>query len=255
MKTNLPKVMQLLFSPDSPVAFYRNPQRIVQNMKAFVLNLGLRIADRIRPDPQVRCSICGWQGCKFGYAAGVSVHYFGHDDICLRCGSNKRTRVGIETLGDYVDFTQGHLVIMDIGAAASTYRYFRQFPHINYMTLDKFKTADVQSDVLHIALSSNSIDVVICCHLLEHITNYTQALAEIHRILRPGGRGLIVVPQTDNLAQTQSTQEHIFSGYGHVWNFGNDFAFHLRAAGFEVETMYKLLHSATPKPLHIVTKR
>ena len=39
-----------------------------------------------------------------------------------------------------------------------------------------------------------SLDFVVCCHVLEHLKNPLQALAEIRRVLRPGGRAALAIP-------------------------------------------------------------
>lgn len=43
-------------------------------------------------------------------------------------------------------------------------------------------------------ISSGSIDTVICHHVLEHLPAPAAALAEMHRLLKPRGRLLLVVP-------------------------------------------------------------
>ena len=47
-------------------------------------------------------------------------------------------------------------------------------------------------------------DAVFCSHCLEHIHGYevARALAEFHRVLRPGGHALIVVPDLEDVSPT-----------------------------------------------------
>jgi SAM-dependent methyltransferase len=47
------------------------------------------------------------------------------------------------------------------------------------------------------ALASDSYDVVLASHVLEHLANPLGALAEWSRIVRPGGRLLLIVPHRD----------------------------------------------------------
>jgi len=53
--------------------------------------------------------------------------------------------------------------------------------------------ADLNTDRLH-ALRDASQDFVICSHVLEHVAEPIGLLEEIHRVLRPGGVVLILLP-------------------------------------------------------------
>jgi ubiquinone/menaquinone biosynthesis C-methylase UbiE len=46
----------------------------------------------------------------------------------------------------------------------------------------------VKTDAFDTGLLANSVDGIFCWDLLGHLTNPLEALAEFHRILRPGGR-------------------------------------------------------------------
>lgn len=43
-------------------------------------------------------------------------------------------------------------------------------------------------------IADNTYDVVVCTQVLEHVPNPFRAAAELHRILKPGGRLLLTVP-------------------------------------------------------------
>ncbi len=46
----------------------------------------------------------------------------------------------------------------------------------------------IEADALHLPLASNSIDLVISAFGFRNLSNYEAGLAELHRILRPGGQ-------------------------------------------------------------------
>ncbi len=46
----------------------------------------------------------------------------------------------------------------------------------------------VQADALHLPLADNSIDLVTAAFGFRNLANYEEGLAEIHRVLRPGGQ-------------------------------------------------------------------
>jgi SAM-dependent methyltransferase len=57
----------------------------------------------------------------------------------------------------------------------------------------------LQADVCALPLEDRCVDAVLSANLLEHVPDDEQALAEIRRTLRPGGRAVIVVPVNPNI--------------------------------------------------------
>jgi ubiquinone/menaquinone biosynthesis C-methylase UbiE len=51
-----------------------------------------------------------------------------------------------------------------------------------------------QSDAEQLAFADNSFDLVICSEVLEHVLNPRQALAEIRRVVKPGGTVIVTTP-------------------------------------------------------------
>ena len=54
-------------------------------------------------------------------------------------------------------------------------------------------------DITKLPFESESFNNLSCLNVLEHIEEDQQALSEIYRILKPGGRALITVPAGENL--------------------------------------------------------
>lgn len=52
----------------------------------------------------------------------------------------------------------------------------------------------LSADICDLPLESDSIDVVLSANLLEHVLDDGRGLAEIHRVLEPGGLAGIIVP-------------------------------------------------------------
>jgi ubiquinone/menaquinone biosynthesis C-methylase UbiE len=55
--------------------------------------------------------------------------------------------------------------------------------------------AVIQGDALHLPFPDNHFDHVICSEVLEHIPDDSAAMAELVRVLRPGGTMAITVPR------------------------------------------------------------
>lgn len=53
----------------------------------------------------------------------------------------------------------------------------------------------VQGDANRLPFADRNFDVVMCAETLEHISTDTQAIAELARVLRPGGRLVVTVPR------------------------------------------------------------
>ena len=94
------------------------------------------------------------------------------------------------------------------------------------------------------AYGDASKDVFICSHILEHIPDDDKAIAELYRVLKPGGWGIIMVPLLIGLAHTYEDSS-ITTEEGRLRHFGledhlrvyskNDFLQRLKRAGFEVK--------------------
>ncbi len=83
----------------------------------------------------------------------------------------------------------------------------------------EFPTPDIVSDLNVEGLSmlpDGSEDFVIASHLLEHLVDPLAQLSEIHRVLRPGGIALIVLPDrryTFDRARQPTTLEHLIADH------------------------------------------
>jgi len=85
--------------------------------------------------------------------------------------------------------------VLDIGCGKKPYaKYFK----CNYVGLDPFNTqdADIVADSWNIPSENDHFDGVILNQSLEHIKKTDETIAEISRILKPGGIGIITVPHT-----------------------------------------------------------
>jgi SAM-dependent methyltransferase len=143
---------------------------------------------------------------------------------------------------------QGYPTLLHIAPEVALKRQFEQ--HYGKEHADNYLTADLESplaklhfDVQDIPLEDESMDVVICNHILEHVEDDRKALRELHRILRKGGWGVVLVPQDykremtfeDNSITSPEERARIFGQYDHRRIYGRDYAERVRECGFEVE--------------------
>jgi SAM-dependent methyltransferase len=72
-------------------------------------------------------------------------------------------------------------------------------------------------DALHLPFETGSFDRLIASEVLEHITEDERAMAEIARVLRPGGKAVVTVPRFWTEAVNWSlSREYRGSAGGHV---------------------------------------
>ena len=84
------------------------------------------------------------------------------------------------------------------GVAAAVQPYCR-----TYTTADAVAgLADPRLDLEHLDLADATYDYVICSHVLEHVDDDEQALRELHRITRPGGAAILLVPLVEGWEKT-----------------------------------------------------
>lgn len=83
----------------------------------------------------------------------------------------------------------------DIDKEGATYRqYFRGAESYTTSDVDPQYGCDLVVDVRRMGIGSSSFDGVFCSGVLEHVDELHAAVAEIHRILKPGGVLIVGVP-------------------------------------------------------------
>lgn len=107
-------------------------------------------------------------------------------------------------------------------------------------------------DIHHMPFEANRFDVVLCNHVLEHVQDDLQALREIHRVLKSGGRAILQVPffspvpdatVEDGSVVDSGAREKLFGQADHVRRYGKDYPQRIARAGLTVieETFGKTL--------------
>jgi SAM-dependent methyltransferase len=80
--------------------------------------------------------------------------------------------------------------VLDVGCGDSPFRAF--FPATTYCGFDRGAGADVIADISSIPAKSGCADIVLLFHVLGDLERPSETLREIHRVLKPGGRALIL---------------------------------------------------------------
>lgn len=112
-----------------------------------------------------------------------------------------------------------------------------------YITSDlSWSNVDVNCDMTLLPFPDESFDLIICSHVLEHISDDKEALNELLRILKPGARAVLLVPIAEGWEQTYQDESIItdeqrefhYGRFDHARYYGRDFVTRLKTAGFDI---------------------
>jgi SAM-dependent methyltransferase len=115
-----------------------------------------------------------------------------------------------------------------------------------YLSGDLFSPLAMERiDITDIHRPDASFDVVLCCHVLEHVPDDVQAMSELRRVLRPEGMALMQHPIDRSRQHTYEdwsitdprAREAAFLQSDHVRIYGLDFEERLQQAGFSAEVL------------------
>lgn len=173
------------------------------------------------------CPLCGYEGPFLTFAGRPR-------QVCLGCGSRARHRVlalALERRRPQIGFDVGlHL------APEPCLRALLGGLGRKLFTGDLDPgVGETALDLRRLPFDDESLDFVFSSHVLEHIVEDREALAEIYRVLRPGGLAITMVPIT-------AERTHEFGKIDPGQNFharecGPDYFERYGEAGFEVEVV------------------
>ena len=233
--------------------------------------LGAARAERvIRPlfrSGERECSVCGAQCDRFVPLAPLLARTatekgfpFGPDDmetlnareyscpVCLESDRSRLYALYLKRALAPASAEAGPKTFVDFAPSPALSRFLRALPGIRYRSADLYMLdVDDRADLMDLrCYPDGSVDGFLCSHVLEHVTDHHQALVELHRILRPGGWGIVMVPIALPLAHTHEVRgvesdDDRWRHYGqgdHARLFAKaDFLADLQHAGFVVREL------------------
>ena len=177
--------------------------------------------------------------------------------LCPSCSASDRDRLYALFVGDYIVNLEsvGPIQIVDFAPSEALSAFIRRRikssgKDIRYRTADLLaENVDDKVDITDLrSYETGQFVFFICSHVLEHVPDDRKALRELHRILRPGGKGILMVPII--LSATQIDEDPDVKDEGERWRrFGqfdhmrlyskSGFLERVRDAGFEVRELGK----------------
>lgn len=160
----------------------------------------VKLNNRLAGRPRVECPCCGWQGHEFltidcgtfTVPAAECPHCHGQERHRMLHLYLERSHPGFFTMeGRVLHFApERHvrdIIVRNPGLQCVSTDY------ANYMT-KRFPGPAVQTDMQHLGLANNSFELMFCLHVLEHVPDDRLGIAELRRVLKPGGVAYIMVP-------------------------------------------------------------
>ncbi|MEP0356965.1 methyltransferase domain-containing protein [Paraglaciecola sp.] len=164
---------------------------------------------------------------------------------CLVCGSMDRERLVYLYLKQRTSIFRIGGRVLHIAPEPLLMKSLQKQRNIQYIRANISQSrADVSFDVTQIPFKSDSFDLIIMNHVLEHVHDDKKAMSEILRVLKPKkGFCILQVPIGNALSQTiydpsVSSDEERLSRYGqedHVRLYGQDYPDLLSKAGFKAD--------------------
>jgi SAM-dependent methyltransferase len=185
----------------------------------------------------VECPLCGGRFSAFKPAWNRA------NAICWRCGAHERHRATWVHLRRHPELLGEARSLLHFAPEHCLERRLRQVPDLRYVTADLDPAlAELELDLTALALEDGAFDAILCSHVLEHFEDDAAAMAELRRVVAPGGWVLVMVPIDHSREASYEdpavvTPEQRIAAYwqaDHVRLYALDVADRLRAAGFEV---------------------
>jgi SAM-dependent methyltransferase len=130
------------------------------------------------------------------------------------------------------------LDVLELAPKACFTNFCRRQRDWSYVSSDlDSPLAMVHADLRAMPFAANTFDLIACCHVMEHIKDDVPAFAEIGRMLKPDGLGIICVPVRGELTQEGAPKEDWERLYGqadHVRYYGLDIEDRMRRAQLAV---------------------
>ena len=126
-------------------------------------------------------------------------------------------------------------------------RWIQTINYFEYETADLFRD-DVthKVDITKMPFDDEQYDCFVCSHVLEHVADDAAAMKELHRILKPGGYGILVAPVIvglehiieDSSITSDEDRWKFFGQHDHVRLYSHeDYVARIQESGFIIREL------------------
>lgn len=164
---------------------------------------------------------------------------------CPVCGGWDRERLVRLWFEKNRDALPESVPLLHVAPEPGLRRYLKTLPGVSPWNVDlEAPGMDEWMDITQIPKPDHSYQAIVCNHVLEHIPEDRQAMAELFRVLRPGGFAILQVPFSRKLETTRENpsirapeeRRQAFGQEDHVRIYQlDDYLSRLAEAGFGLE--------------------
>ena len=222
-------------------------KRILWNLAPKMVREGYDLLCRVRATHKARCPICSFDGYFRNYGSPPRLNA-----LCPKCNSLERHRLFfLNFISDDTPFRRYiKEPIIHFAAEPLLEKHLRLKHKEGYTTADLYIEADLRLNIEHIDLPSNSVETVICMHVMEHVDD-GKALSEIFRVMKDKSILILAFPIIESWEKTyenpkiQSKKDKIihFGQMDHNKYYGRDVRERITSHGFKL--IYEII--ATPE--------
>lgn len=229
------------------------------------LRLALKVFRRYRTSRKHRgdkyiCPLCGFRSRDLGVRGtnGPAIEKYHpiamgkRAGTCFRCGAaDKEKLLWLYLKQEYDVLHRKHLKILHLAPELETAKRLKRLFGRTYIAGDFFTEQYMRNyphwvrrmNVMDLPFEKDSFDLIICNHVMEHISDDRLGMTELYRVLKPGGTAVIQAPLSLQLEKTienpeYNTDELRYREYGqfnHLRLYGRDYKTRLEESGFDVE--------------------
>lgn len=194
------------------------------SLSVFAINLWVRGRNRMTKVPRVECPCCGWRGYAFRTFDLGRLRLPNME--CPACHSHDRHRMLHAVLSTRQLLAVPNASVMHFAAETQVTRFLDSMQNpriiaidINPNHLDNAIGMKLVTDIMRMPMPDNTMDIAICLHVLEHVTNDREGIAELCRVMKPGGLVILMIPLDMTLGATEEWGGPCAEMFDHVRNY------------------------------------